>query len=397
MAEQSLFWQTNGTGHGPAGGYSQQRLYDWMRKVLITDAEASEGVLANVGGELVVTGSSSPLSCADGAGIGYGFFFENTSSKNLTVVTPSIGTTGGRVNIRVDWTAQTATVVALRSADGTPAFPALVQSAGSTWDVPLYTFSITTGGAITLTDVRSFCHFSTKVATSMIDDLAVTAIKLAADAVETAKIANLAVTLGKIANDAVDNTKIRNSGALSVIGRSVNSTGDPADISATVDGQVLRRSGTGLGFGEVATAGIADLAVTLGKLAADSVDDTKAGNRVPQFIRRKGGDASSWLVYGTTNYTPTTVRMQAGVFEVTITAGNLEGDVTVTFPLAFSNLPIILATIVPDTAMMPWGINELGTAFVVSASASNARIGVHRQFSTSTLSYHVAWLAIGPE
>ena len=72
----------------------------------------------------------------------------------------------------------------------------------------------------------------------------------------------------KIAADAVDNTKIRNSGALSVIGRSANSPGDPADISASAaSGQVLRESGSVLGFGQVATAGIADDAISNAKLA----------------------------------------------------------------------------------------------------------------------------------
>lgn len=69
-----------------------------------------------------------------------------------------------------------------------------------------------------------------------------------------------------IANDAVSDAKLRNSTALSVIGRSANSTGDPADIAAGVDGDVLRRSGTALGFGTVATAGIADNAVSNAKI-----------------------------------------------------------------------------------------------------------------------------------
>lgn len=67
----------------------------------------------------------------------------------------------------------------------------------------------------------------------------------------------------------VSDTKLRDSAALSVIGRSANSTGDPADIAAGTDGHVLRRSGTSLGFGQIATAGIADAAVTNAKI--DSV------------------------------------------------------------------------------------------------------------------------------
>ena len=69
-----------------------------------------------------------------------------------------------------------------------------------------------------------------------------------------------------IANDAVTDAKLRNSSSLSVIGRSANSSGDPADIAAGTDGHVLRRSGTTLGFGTIATAGITDAAVTDAKL-----------------------------------------------------------------------------------------------------------------------------------
>jgi len=63
---------------------------------------------------------------------------------------------------------------------------------------------------------------------------------------------------------------LRDSAALSVIGRSANSTGDPADIAAGTDGHVLRRAGTGLGFGQVVAAGIADKAVTNEKMRDSS-------------------------------------------------------------------------------------------------------------------------------
>lgn len=54
-----------------------------------------------------------------------------------------------------------------------------------------------------------------------------------------------------IDNDAVTDAKLRNSAALSVIGRSANSTGDPADIAAGSDNNVLRRSGSTLAFGSI--------------------------------------------------------------------------------------------------------------------------------------------------
>jgi len=73
--------------------------------------------------------------------------------------------------------------------------------------------------------------------------------------IATAGITDAAVTYAKIANVA----------GLSVMGRSANSSGVPADIVG-IDGQVLRVSGTALGFGTVATAGHADASITYAKI-----------------------------------------------------------------------------------------------------------------------------------
>lgn len=51
-----------------------------------------------------------------------------------------------------------------------------------------------------------------------------------------------------LVNDAVSDAKLRNSGACSVIGRSANSSGDPADISAGTNGTLLGRVGDALVF-----------------------------------------------------------------------------------------------------------------------------------------------------
>jgi len=57
---------------------------------------------------------------------------------------------------------------------------------------------------------------------------------------------------------AVTNNKIRDGVANSVIGRAGNSTGQVGDISAGVDGYVLRLSGTTLGFGTLLASSFAD-------------------------------------------------------------------------------------------------------------------------------------------
>jgi hypothetical protein len=73
------------------------------------------------------------------------------------------------------------------------------------------------------------------------------------------------IATGGITNNAVTNAKFRQSAALSVVGNGTNATADVADITAGADGAVLRRSGTTVAFGTVATAGIGDDQVTFAK------------------------------------------------------------------------------------------------------------------------------------
>ena len=91
------------------------------------------------------------------------------------------------------------------------------------------------------------------------------------------------VGTGDIGDDAVTDAKLRNSAGLSVIGRASNSTGDPADIIAASDGQVLRRSGTSVAFGTVATAGIAD----------DAVDNIKLANMAQATVKGRAAAAGT--------------------------------------------------------------------------------------------------------
>jgi hypothetical protein len=349
VTEKSLFWTTDGTGDGPADGYTATQFYDFVRRLLLGD-ETAQGVLNDVLNELAVSGSTSPLSVASGCAIVYGFFYENTAALNLSVTTPVVDTTGGRVNLKVDWTAQTVRAVVQLNTDGTAAIPSLVQTAGSEWNISLATFTITTGGAITLTDARQFCQFSDYVTQDSLSD--------------------------------VD--------ALSVIGRATNSAGQSDAIAAGTDGYVLRRSGNTIGFGQVAEAGLADLAVTLGKIASDSVDDTKAGNRVPQFYRRQGGSASDWDSAGSTTYTPGAVRMQGGAVSVTISNGNSSGTASVTFPTAFSAKPIILLTNTNSDSVMY-------TDGAESITSSGFTVRVTRNTTSGDKTLTVYWVAVGTE
>jgi len=118
-----------------------------------------------------------------------------------------------------------------------------------------------------------------EITTAKIADGAVTSAKLADIAAEKittgtlpiARIADGAIVTGKLADASsnttgVTNSKLRHSDGLSVIGRSNNTTGAPADIVAATDGHVLRRSGTSIGFGALPAGAIADGSLPAAKL-----------------------------------------------------------------------------------------------------------------------------------
>lgn len=71
---------------------------------------------------------------------------------------------------------------------------------------------------------------------------------------------------GAVGSSLLAHANIASLTGLSVFGRSANTTGVMAAITGT-DGQVLRVSGTTLGFGTIVTAGIADASITMAKLA----------------------------------------------------------------------------------------------------------------------------------
>lgn len=58
------------------------------------------------------------------------------------------------------------------------------------------------------------------------------------------------ITVGVLSNG-IGNTQLRQGTALSVIGNATNATANVADIAATNDNQILRRSGTSIGFGSI--------------------------------------------------------------------------------------------------------------------------------------------------
>lgn len=102
-----------------------------------------------------------------------------------------------------------------------------------------------------------------------------------------------------------------NGSALSVFGRASDSSGVRADIAGT-DGQVLRVSGTTLGFGTIAAAGLASDSVTTAKIADGNVTLAKMANLAEARIIGRADGAGTGVP---TALTPLQVR----------TAINLDG------------------------------------------------------------------------
>ena len=277
-----------------------------------------------------MTGASSPVAVNTGEAYDYGFPYFNTASVNVAIPTPASNTRIDLVVLRANWSAQTVRITRIAGTEGAGA-PSLVQSDGTTWDIPLAQASITTGGTITVTDTREFIHPNIAINTDMLDNLAVTVAKMAANSVDSAPYVDGSIDTVHLANNAITSAKILNN------------------------------------------------AVTSTKILNDAVDDTKAGNRVPQFYRRQGGSATVWSTAGTTAYTPTAVRMQCGAVVAT------QGGVAVTFPVAFSYAPVVLATAGGDVSpAVATNCNSITTTgFTVSASGNE--------------SVDTYWLAIGPE
>ena len=152
MTERSMFW-SNDKAHG--GPYTQDELR-LLPKALFGAPAADEGVLANQLNELAVTSSgNNNVTVATGRALVDGTLYENDASLPITVTSPVVGTTGKRLVLRKDWTDGDVTATVISSADGTATLPALTQTDGATWEIPLASFTITTGGVIgALTDER---------------------------------------------------------------------------------------------------------------------------------------------------------------------------------------------------------------------------------------------------
>jgi hypothetical protein len=352
MAQTSIMWTTGGAGDG-ASAYTQAQVSDWLRRTHLNDPTA-QGVIPDYpktgSKELAAAASGTTVNVSPGAAVVYGFPYESTATEGIVVPTPTIGTTGHRIVLRADWTARTVRLALISSSNGVSALPALTQNAGTTWEIAIYSLTITTGGVITLTDVRGWLHANTRVSTAMLDDGAVATAKLADGSVSSAKLASGAA-LANLANASVTAAKLASGVAVANLGYTPWHAGNDGD-------------GSGLDADTIAGLDLAPL-------------------------RRQGGNATNWgSSGGTTAYTPATARIQVGFTTViTILNGQNEATIAITFPTAFSAVPLIWVCADSTAPVMTY-------ASLVSATGATLRVG--RSGTSGNHPVQLYWFAIGP-
>lgn len=353
MAEKSYLWTTGGAGDG-ANEYTRT---DWaMIGKIFSSCLGAEGVARGFMNQLLVTNQAANTArVATGGAMVDGKPYSNDTAVDVHIPSAVGGgnTRIDRIVLRADWTAQTVRIHRIAGVDaGAPTAPAIIQNSGVLYDLPLARVLVDTGGNLTITDERVFSDAS-------------------------------GVPVGSLSG----------TGPM-VVGKPNAGVGPATEILAATNERLLRRVSDVVDFGQLTLGMIPDLLITTAKIANDAIDDTKVGNRVPQFYRRQGGNAVNWNIPGFTTYTPSGVRMQAGTRNVVIPAGSSAYDEPFFFPVAFSAQPLVFATPIPT--------GEIANAYpvVVSAvatSTSQAVIRVHWEDTGQDRIVAVHWLAIGPE
>ena len=162
MTENSYPWPDNATGDGTT--YTDDQWSDLWNAAWALD-RATMAPIVGRQNELVVAGTTSPLSVDTGEAFVDGKYYTNTASVSVTVPTPSGG--NSRIDLIVlqkGWTAQTVRIVRIAGTEApSPSRPSLTQTDGVTWEVEIAEATITDAGVITVVDKRVFSYAATSL------------------------------------------------------------------------------------------------------------------------------------------------------------------------------------------------------------------------------------------
>ena len=112
MTELSMPW-ADGTGDG--GTYTHDELRLWMDTMGLAEG-ANVGVVQGYANDLKpITSGNNNVTIDTGRALVNGTLYDNDASKGITTSSPSVGTTGRRLVLQKDWSAQTVEAVPIIS------------------------------------------------------------------------------------------------------------------------------------------------------------------------------------------------------------------------------------------------------------------------------------------
>jgi hypothetical protein len=156
MAQNSRFWNGIAVGDAVESPYDAPTEFGKVLSAMIgAESMADKGTaLLGVGNELEPTIVGATVEIDTGQGWVAGSWYENTVAVATAIPNPAAATRIYRIVLRKDWAAQTVRITSIASAEGDPA-PAITQTFGTTWDVPLVKVTITfPTNVITIVDER---------------------------------------------------------------------------------------------------------------------------------------------------------------------------------------------------------------------------------------------------
>ena len=178
------------------------------------------------------------------------------------------------------------------------------------------------------------------------------------------------ITVG-IATNGVGDTKLRDSAAVSVIGRSANSSGDPADIAAGTNGNILRRAANVVGFGAIdladatnAVSGVLDEANGGTGNSSYAVGDILYASAATTIASLADVATGQVLASGGVGVAPAYTATPSVTTITTTGAANIGGD------LNHDGSNIGLNGVAPVARSTGWAVSNLTTDRVFDADAT---------------------------
>lgn len=168
MSEHSRFWDSTSPGDASDAPYD----FGTELSEVLSALTGAEGIAGHGG---VFRDALNKLACttagtvqvtvATGLGLSYGGWYYNDAPLNIAIPTPATSTRIDRIVLRKSWASQTVRLTRIAGVEGSGSAsalgigtPAYTQTAGTTWDVPLFQVTINTSGTITnpVTDERVY-------------------------------------------------------------------------------------------------------------------------------------------------------------------------------------------------------------------------------------------------